>query len=376
MKKLVIGITAEGSVNLLQGQLKHFKELGYQTYLLGPLSERSAAFCKNEGCEHLIIDIEREISLFKDFKTLRAIIKIFKEVRPDIINLGTPKVSLLGMIAGFILGIEKRIYTCRGFRFEHERGMKRKILIQMEKITSRLSHTVICISPSLKDYAITNNIFKESKTYVINMGSSNGIDLSKFSMKNVDIFEKKTFLESNNLEDKFIYGFVGRLVKDKGIFELLTVFEKLYLKNKSISLLLLGSDITSSNDERKKLEKYKSHPGIHFLGFNNNIEFYISMFDVLVLPTHREGFGNAFIQSAALGIPCIGTNIIGVKDAIENDFNGFTIPPNSIEILEEAMLKMLNNNELRKEFSKNGIEWAQNFDRELIWEGMDNIYKQ
>ena len=133
MKKLVIGITYEGTVNLLQGQLEYFKSLGYQTYLLGPYSERSAAFCRNEGCEHLVINIEREISLLKDLKTLWSIIKIFRKVKPDIINLGTPKVSLLGMIAGYVVGIEKRFYTCRGFRFEHEEGLKRKILVLMGK---------------------------------------------------------------------------------------------------------------------------------------------------------------------------------------------------------------------------------------------------
>ena len=130
MKKLVIGITAEGTVNLLQGQLDYFKSLGYETYLLGPYSERSAAFCKNEGCEHLVINIEREISPLKDLRTLWTIIMIFRKVKPDIINLGTPKVSLLGMIAGFIVGVEKRIYTCRGFRFEHEKGLKRKATLK------------------------------------------------------------------------------------------------------------------------------------------------------------------------------------------------------------------------------------------------------
>jgi hypothetical protein len=139
-KKLIIGITAEGSVNLLLGQMAFYKSQGYQTFLLAPYSERSAKFCENEGCEHLIIDIEREISLLKDLKTLLKIYKIFKKIKPDIINLGTPKVSLLGMLAAFAVGVPKRIYTCRGFRFEHEKGNKRKVLIAMEKVTSLFAH--------------------------------------------------------------------------------------------------------------------------------------------------------------------------------------------------------------------------------------------
>ena len=135
-KKIIIGITAEGSVNLLLGQLAFYKSKGYQTYLMAPYSERSAKFCIDEGCEHLIINIEREISISKDLKTLWQIFWIFKKVKRDIVNLGTPKVSLLGMIAAALLRVPKRIYTCRGFRFEHEAGIKRKVLIFMEKITS------------------------------------------------------------------------------------------------------------------------------------------------------------------------------------------------------------------------------------------------
>ena len=153
-KKLLVGITAEGSVNLLLGQLAYFKSLGYKTYLLAPYSERSAKFCENEGCEHLVINIEREISIWKDIKTLWQILKIFGRVKPDIINLGTPKVSLLGMIAGSWVGVPKRIYTCRGFRFEHEAGLKKKILIGMEKITAYFAHDVICISHSVCDLGL------------------------------------------------------------------------------------------------------------------------------------------------------------------------------------------------------------------------------
>jgi glycosyltransferase involved in cell wall biosynthesis len=376
MKKLIVGITAEGSVNLLQGQLEHFKALGYKTYLLGPLSERSAAFCEKEGCRHLVIDIEREISPLKDLKTLWSIIKIFKAIKPDIINLGTPKVSLLGMIAGFIVGIEKRIYTCRGFRFEHEKGFKRTLLITMEKITSKLAHQVICISPSLKEYATKNNIFEEIKTFVINKGSSNGIDLKRFSKSNINNLAKDEFLKENKVTDKFIYGFVGRLVKDKGIFELLLVFEKLYNQNKNINLLLLGSDITSSNEEKKKLEKYKNHQGIHFLGFKNNIEFYISMFDVLVVPTYREGFGNVLVQAAAMGLPVISTTGTGTVDAVSDGYNGILVPVKSKEKLQDAMEKMMSDEKQRKEYGENGILWAQNFDRQLIWKGLDKIYNQ
>lgn len=368
-KKLIVGITAEGSVNLLQGQLAHFKSLGYTTYLLGPWSERSAKFCKDEGCEHLVINIEREISPLKDLKSLFQIIKIFRKVKPDIINLGTPKVSLLGMIAGTLVNVPKRIYTCRGFRFEHEKGLKKRLLINIEKLINSLSHKTICISPSLKEFSIKNRIFKEKKTLVIVKGSSNGINLKNFKNKNVSA--KKNFKETNS----FIFGFVGRLVKDKGIFELLEVFIRINSKFPNTKLLILGSTLTSTENDIKELKKYENHSSISWLGFRENIYDYISLFDVLVVPTYREGFGNVFIESAALGVPVISTDIIGVKDAVSHGYNGILIPVKNKDKLQEAMLELLQNPEQRQVYAEHGKLWAQNFDRQLIWEGMDNIYK-
>jgi len=136
MKKLVIGITFPGSVILFKGQLAYFKALGYQTFLLAPVHERTREFCENEGCILLPTPLEREISLLKDVKSLYTVINHFRKIKPDIVNTGTPKMGLIGIIAAYITGVPIRIYTCRGFRFEHETGFKRRILVSMEKITS------------------------------------------------------------------------------------------------------------------------------------------------------------------------------------------------------------------------------------------------
>lgn len=375
MKKLVVGITAEGSVNLLNGQLEHFKSLGYQTYLLAPYSERSAQFCKDEGCIHLIIDIDREINLIKDLITLLSIINIFRKVQPDIINLGTPKVSLLGMIAGKIVGVKKRIYTCRGFRFENEKGAKRTILVRMEKITAFFADTIICISPSLKNLAVAQDIFDKEKTLVINKGSSNGIDLAKYSFNSINSLSRSKFIEDNNLNNNFIFGFVGRLVREKGIFDLLNAFDQFYKNHKDVRLIILGSEITSAENEKAELKKYYNHPAIVWLGFQSDVPFYMSLFDCMVLPSHREGFGNVYIQAAALGVPCIGCDITGVRDAVSDNFNGLLIKSKSVPQLTSAMGKLYNDRALLKELGNNGITWAKNFDREIIWNEMDKIYK-
>ncbi|WP_107040062.1 glycosyltransferase family 4 protein [Brumimicrobium mesophilum] len=378
MKKLIIGITAEGSVNLLLGQLKHFKSLGYKTYVMGPLSDRSAAFCKNEGCEHLIINIEREISPIKDFKTLLQIRKIFKEVQPDIINFGTPKVSLLGMIAGAMVGVKKRIYTCRGFRFEHETGVKRRILISMEKITSSLAHKVICISNSVLELGLKNNIFKKEKTIITHKGSSNGVNLDLFNpdiKKYQDV--KDSLIKEYNLEDAFVFGFLGRIVDRKGINELYEVFSKIYNSNPKTKLFIVGPFEMTQIKDKTLVDKINNHPGIINYGriLQDEVPPFMMIMDVFVLPAWWEGFGNVLVQASAMGVPVISTTGTGTVDAVSNGYNGILIPVKDEVKLQEAMESMLNNENQRITYSQNGPIWAKNFNRETIWEQLDHVYK-
>lgn len=377
-KKLIIGITFEGTVNLLQGQMAYFKSLGYQTYLLGPYSERSAKFCRDEGCEHLVIDIEREISPFKDLKTLWSIVKIFRKVKPDIINLGTPKVSLLGMIAGYVTGVEKRFYTCRGFRFEHEEGLKRTILIAMEKITSSLAHKVICISNSVLKLGLANNIFSKSKTVVINKGSSNGVNLSLFNPEIEDYAEVKAKLtDIYDLEKAFVFGFLGRIVDRKGINELYEVFDAIYQTNPEVKLFLVGPFEMTQIADKSLVQKINAHPAIINYGrvLQEEAPALIMAMDVFVLPAWWEGFGNVLVQAAAMGIPVISTTGTGTIDAVSDGYNGILIPVKDKSKLEAAMRLMMTDDKKRQEFGLNGVEWARNFDREVIWEQMHILYQ-
>ncbi len=377
-KKLIIGITAEGSVNLLLGQLAYFKSLGYKTYLLAPYSERSSRFCEIEGCEHLVINIEREISFWKDIKTLFQITRIFRSVKPDIVNLGTPKVALLGMIAAFRLRVPKRIYTCRGFRFEHEKGLKRMVLITMERITSLFAQQVICISNSVKELGLKNKIFPVNKTVVIRQGSSNGIDLSLFDPKEPRYREfKSDFKKKYNLTDKFVFGFLGRIVDRKGINELYHVFDDLYSHNQNIKLLLVGPIETSQIADKSLVEKINLHPGIINYGKVNQDEVPALMLvmDVFVLPAWWEGFGNVLVQAAAMGIAVISSTATGTIDAVNDGFNGILVAVKDKNKLKEAMVKLHEDERVRLKLGKNGLFWAKNFDRYMIWNDIHKIYQ-
>jgi len=374
-EKLVVGITAEGSVNLLRGQLLHFKSLGYDTYLLAPYSERVLNYCKEEQCQHLCINIAREISIWQDIKALIIIISIFKKINPDIVNVGTPKMGLLGMIAAKLLGVKKRIYTCRGFRYEHEKGLKRKVLIIMERVTSLCANEIVCISPSVKELGISDGIFNTNKCQVIFKGSSNGINTDRFNPNVVDESAKLSLLKELGLSNSFIYGFVGRLIDRKGISELFKAFEIVYATDENIRLLIVGPLEFEQISDKDLVHKLQNHPAIVMPGRTDNVPLYLSILDVFVLPAWWEGFGNVLVEAAAMGIPVISTKGTGTRDAVGDGFNGILVDVKSTNQLADAMIEIKNNDEKRLRMGKNGIEWAKNFRNETIWNGLNEIYQ-
>ena len=376
MKKLIVGITAPGSVILLEGQLKYFTDLGYETYLLAPEDQKTIEFCQTEGCQLLPVQIKREISLLADLSSLWQIINHLRKIKPNIINVGTPKMGLLGSLASSFLGVRKRIYTCRGFRFETEKGFKRKLLIALEKLISRITHKIICISPSVTELGLKYRIFKKEKITVINKGSSNGVNLGKFSQESVDLDDVNAIVKEFDFSGKFVFGFVGRLVFDKGIRELLIAFSQLCEEHNDLSLLLVGSDRYSSPEECEFIEDYKNNSKIHFTGSTSNVPAYMMAIDTFVLPTYREGFGIVLIEAAAMGLPIIATKSTGACDAVKDNYNGILVLPKSIEKLYKTMKSLYEDKELRKKLGTNGIEWAKNFDSEIIWEGMERLYNE
>ncbi|MBZ9652567.1 glycosyltransferase [Psychroflexus montanilacus] len=378
--KLVIGITSHKNTTLIKGQLAYFKNIGYKTYLLAPDHPQVHEYCNHEGCIHLSAPLEREISPFSDFKAIIVIYKHFKKIKPDVINLGTMKVSLTGMIAAYFAKVPYRIYTSRGFSALTETGFKKIALLASLKVISVLSHKVICISKSIKDNGIKYKMFKDNNTYVINKGSSNGVDLNLFSNKNINIDSKNKLRDSLNImQNEFVFGYVGRLIDRKGINELYEAFNLCYKKNNSIKLLVVGpvEEIQLKKD-KNIITKLQSHPGVILTGRINHkdVPLHMSIMDTFVLPAWWEGFGNVLIQAAAMGVPTISTFALGTQDAVSDNFNGELVPISYVDELEKVMIKFMESEKLREAYGKNGIKWSRNFEPEIIWKGMDRIYKK
>ncbi len=376
MKKLVIGITSPDSVVLLEGQLAYFKQLGYDTYLLAPDHVRTREFCRAEGCKLLPTPIERDISFWKDIRSTMVVIRHFLRIKPDIVNVGTPKMGLIGMLAAAFTRVPTRIYTCRGFRFEHERGGKKQLLMMMEKLASLCSQHIICISPSVRQLGIDMRVFPAKKTVVIGQGSSNGLDLTRFHPSKVDTTEKTMLREALKIDGTFVYGFVGRLVDRKGIQELYNAFLRLYALYPFVRLLVVGPVEAKQIANPELISNMEAHPSILMMGFQRDVPLYLSVMDVFVLPAWWEGFGNVLVQAAAMGLPIISTNATGCKDAVSDGYNGILVAPKSEEALFKAMEMLYLDEQLRLKYGTNGLTWVQRFDSQTIWKGMADLYEK
>ena len=373
-KKLVLGITSAGSTILIKGQMQYFAHQGYDTYLLAPKDDRTLRYCADEGGTLLPISIKRDISLIDDFSSLRQIITHFKRVSPDIVNVGTPKIALLGILAARITCVSTKIYTCRGFRFEHETGVKRMVLIAMERISGYFADKIICISPSVEKLSHSQFIFSKKKTTVFKKGSSNGIDTKRFSRAMVPQQHIDRLKNELGLEGNFVFGFVGRLVDRKGIAEIYQVFSQLYSSNPNLRFLFVGSFENDQVSDKELQRKIINHPGILYVGPQYDVPLYLMLMDVFVLPAWWEGFGNVLVQAAAMGLPVISTKATGCIDAVSDGYNGILVNPKSLEELRDAMLLLYNDSNLRNVFGKNGIEWAKNFESRTIWSEMEKLY--
>ncbi|WP_199118302.1 glycosyltransferase family 4 protein [Pedobacter sp. ASV28] len=375
MKRLVLGITSPGSGPLIKGQAAYFKSLGYEVFLMAPEGEKITSYCKEEGCTHVPVQIVRPIQLLKDLRAFLQIARALRRIRPDVVNVGTPKMGLLGMLGAKFVGVKTRVYTCRGFRYEHEKGFKRKLLLSMEQLSAAFAQKVVCISRSVQERGISDGVFSEKKAILIGKGSSNGVDLKFFDPQGVNVDEALALKETLALKGKFVYGFVGRIMDRKGINELYSAFVKVHEQDKDAVLLIVGGVTNDQVSDKDLLQKFKEHPAIYWVGFQQNVPLYMSMLDVFVLPAWWEGFGNVLIQSAAMGIPVISTDGTGCRDAFSAGYNGLCVPVKNVPALGRAMQVYRHNETLKISHGKNGKEWAKNFPSETIWDGLHELYK-
>lgn len=341
-KPKLIRITTVSSslIGLLEGQLRfmgeHFEVVGISS----PDNKNFHEILeKREKIRMLEVEMTRKITPFKDIKAVFQLYRIFKREKPLIVHSHTPKAGTLGMIAAYLAGVQYRLHTIAGLPLVEARGSKRKLLDIVEKITYKCATKIYPNSNGLKQIILDNNYTSEKKLRVIGNGSSNGIDLNHFDPKLYDQNFKDSLRESLGIsKEDFVYLFVGRIVTDKGINELITAFERTNKKHEKTKLILVGpfeKDLDPILPETEKL--IHSHPNIIYVGFQSDVRPYFAISNVFTFPSYREGFPNVVMQAGAMGIPTIASNINGCNEIIIEGENGNLVPVKDENTLQEKM---------------------------------------
>ncbi len=385
MQKLIRISTVPLSLNLLlRGQLSYLNKY-YSVLAISGKGEDLEEVARREGVRTVAIEMERGISVFKDLKSFWQLYKCFKKEKPQIIHSITPKAGLLGMAAAYFARVPIRMHTFTGLIFPSKKGLLRKLLIYMDRCLCFFATHVYPEGEGVKSDLITYRITKKPLKVLAN-GNVNGIDTSHFSPAAVTQEEKVKLCNELGIKSQdLIFIFVGRLVGDKGINELVTAFSKLKCFKReeetakvNIAKLLLVGPLESDLDPLKMdtLEKINNDPSILTVGFQKDVRPYLLISDVLVFPSYREGFPNVVMQAGAMELPAIVTDINGCNEIICEGVNGTIIPTHDSEALYLAMKHMFFNNEYRETMRGNSRELIlKKYDRNEVWKALLEEYQ-
>ncbi len=380
MYKIIRVTTVPKSLGgLLQGQLKfmsqHYSIIGVSSDGEGHLDTVS----KREGIEVIPVEMTRKITPVQDLKAVYQLYKIFRKHKPNIVHSHTPKAGTLSMLAAKLAGVPHRLHTIAGLPLLEATGSKRKLLDTVEKITYSCATMIYPNSHGLEKIIIDNGYTKRNKLKVIANGSSNGIDTSHFDpslFSEQDDLDLKKELNIKPTDTVLVY--VGRLVKDKGINELIAAFKKLSSEYSDVKLLLVGIRENHLDPLLPETEKeIDTNKSIVFAGWQNDVRPYFSISDMLVFPSYREGFPNVVMQAASMGVASIVTDINGCNEIITDGVNGKIIPVKDTEILYSSIKELINNKELRDTLaSKARGSITSRYERTLVWDAILEEYRQ
>jgi len=367
---------------LLKGQLaflaSHFEVLAVASP--GADLEKVAV---RENVAVVGIPMERGIHVVKDVQSLWRLYRLFRKEKPDIVHSITPKAGLLSMIAAKVAGVPIRMHTFTGLVFPSKNGFLKRLLISLDRLLCLCATHVIPegegVRQDLLRYRIT-----QKPLHIIGNGNVNGIDIDYFSSQSVDEQRRKELANLHHLDaTDFVFLFVGRLVKDKGVHELLSAFVRLEKEEreraenpKQIKLFLVGpfeEDLDPLDSE--VLHEIFTHPRIFRVGYREDVRPYFALSSCLLLPSYREGFPNVVLQAGAMGLPSIVTQVNGSSEIIEDGRNGIIIPTQNEIALQDAMRKLLEPN-LNFSMGANARELIERkFQDHAFWDALLKVYQ-
>ncbi|MEB3802205.1 glycosyltransferase family 4 protein [Flavobacterium columnare] len=376
MKKILRITTVPISLEkLLTGQLTYMSQF-YEVIAISSEKENLVKFGKSNQLPVFYLNLTRKITPFHDLYAIFRLVVFLIKTKPEIVHTHTPKAGMVGMLASKLAGVPHRLHTVAGLPLMEAVGVKRKILNLVEKLTYVCATKVYPNSKGLEEFILENNFAPKEKIKIIGNGSSNGINTAFFAPEQIS--EEETLKLKAQLDiakDDFVFIFVGRLVKDKGINELITAFTNL---NLSKTKLLLVGPLESDLDPLlpETLTEIDENINIINVGYQSDVRPYFKVTNVLVFPSYREGFPNVVMQAGAMGLPAIVSNINGCNEIIEEEKNGLIIPVKNSKVIEEAMRKVYQEKSLFDQLKSNARQMiVSRYEQKIIWEAIRNEYE-
>ena len=320
------------------------------------------------------ISILREISLIADIKTLLQLIIYFYRKKFRVVYSISPKAGILCMFAAWFVCVPIRMHTFTGQVWVTQKGMLKLLLKLIDRITAKLATVVIVDSSSQRNFLIDNHVVTEGKSLVLGDGSISGVDVDRFCMKPS---VRKMIRADLDVDDStIIFLYIGRLKKDKGVFELARAFTNISKERNDLELWFVGPDEENIQDDLKSITLDCNSTAL-FVPYTTAPEDYFNASDIYCLPSFREGFGSTIIEAAACGIPAIGSNIYGITDAIIDGETGVLVEKGNVDALASAMLSLANDPSIRKKMGESAKQRVlEKFHQQRLSDELMMVIKQ
>lgn len=312
-----------------------------------------AGVVDSEGCPHEIVPLTRAITPFADIKALWILYRKLRNHKPDIVHSHTPKAGLIGMMAAWLARVPVRLHTVAGLPLETATGAKRRLLLFIERLTYACATEVWPNSGSLHSFIAKHRLANPEKLHIIGQGSSNGIDVDEFNADGLDVDLMAEIKASIDYREDLTYLlFVGRVVRDKGIEELVDAFVQLAVDRSDLRLVLVGPYEADLDPlAPRTIDIIDGRSDIITTGFSTHVKYYMHLADLFVFPSHREGFPNVPMQAALMHLPVVASRITGNVDIIDHEENGLLVDKGDRSAIAAAVGKLLQDGALASEYA-------------------------